>query len=88
MSGVLSRGEGEEDSPCVVELGAGTGALGLILSTMFSRVIVTDTETFVPQIRQNIATCGMDDTTTVQELSWGRDSLPDGCRVVVGSDII
>jgi len=77
----------------VVDLGAGTGLVGLVAAALgASQVVLSDLPTALPLLRrnalQNIAACG--DNVHVEALRWGDPVGPvfERCDVVIGCEII
>ncbi|XP_074656634.1 protein N-lysine methyltransferase METTL21D-like [Tubulanus polymorphus] len=64
----------------VIELGAGTGIVGLELASLGANVIVTDLEEFVPLLKmnvdanENLLAAG---SAAVRTLKWGQDLSPE-----------
>eukprot|EP01117_Protostelium_nocturnum_P019301 TRINITY_DN8336_c0_g1_i1.p1 TRINITY_DN8336_c0_g1~~TRINITY_DN8336_c0_g1_i1.p1 ORF type:complete len:298 (-),score=104.39 TRINITY_DN8336_c0_g1_i1:211-1104(-) len=57
----------------VIELGAGTGLLGIALAKIGAQVILTDQESLVPLMRENARLNGIQDQELlIEELWWGR----------------
>ena len=75
----------------VLELGAGTGAVGLWIALRYptARVTLTDLPEALPLIRANAALNGVADRVRVAPLAFG-DPVPseDAFDVVVGSDLL
>ncbi|PRP73949.1 hypothetical protein PROFUN_08142 [Planoprotostelium fungivorum] len=58
----------------IIELGAGTGLLGIALAKTGASVIVTDQESLVPLMRENATLNQLSETdVTVDKLSWGEE---------------
>lgn len=55
----------------VLELGAGTGIVGIALASLGADVIVTDLQAMVPLIQSNIVKNGVESTAKAAELRWG-----------------
>lgn len=55
----------------VVELGAGTGLVGLVAARLGARVLLTDVAALVPGLRGAIDANGLAGTTTAAPLLWG-----------------
>lgn len=78
-----------------VELGAGTGLVGMCLAKLGAKVTLTERALALPLLRQNIAENGLDagpSAARVEDLSWGVQ-LPAWATdapfdIVVGSDLV
>eukprot|EP00667_Euglena_gracilis_P018135 EG_transcript_19197 len=74
----------------VLELGAGTGAVGLALAKWGAEVVASDVAAMLPLLRRNIAR-NFDHSAPVQatELVWGAAEVADApFDVVVGADLL
>ncbi|XP_041465886.1 protein-lysine methyltransferase METTL21D-like [Lytechinus variegatus] len=71
----FSRRFGELKSKRLLELGAGTGATGLVACKLGSEVILTDLEEFVPLMELNIKNnqSALNGSATAKVLKWGED---------------
>ncbi|XP_071990921.1 elongation factor Ts, mitochondrial isoform X2 [Engystomops pustulosus] len=75
----------------VIELGAGTGIVGILASLLGGRVTVTDLPHALPQIRKNVSVnVSLDQAPDVCALSWGIDQVhfPEDYDFVLGADIV
>ncbi|KAK7915645.1 hypothetical protein WMY93_011406 [Mugilogobius chulae] len=78
----------------VIELGAGTGLLGIFAARMGAAVTLTDLPVALPPLRANVSAntppCGWSRAPSVLPLSWGKDQLsfPSDWDLVLGADII
>ncbi|XP_056418601.1 EEF1A lysine methyltransferase 3 [Hyla sarda] len=75
----------------VIELGAGTGIVGILASLLGGRVTVTDLTHALPQIRKNVsANVSSDHVPDVCALSWGIDQVhfSQDYDFVLGADIV
>ncbi|KAL8825201.1 MAG: hypothetical protein Q9170_007887 [Blastenia crenularia] len=64
-----------DSCPQVIELGAGTGLVGLAIAALFDvHVHLTDLPAIIPNLRANVADKGLENTS-VGELDWS--NLPD-----------
>ncbi|CED84151.1 Putative N2,N2-dimethylguanosine tRNA methyltransferase [Phaffia rhodozyma] len=62
----------------VLELGAGTGILALVLGLKEPRanIYATDQEPLMPLLRENVALNGLESTVQASVLDWGESVLP------------
>ncbi|XP_061211020.1 EEF1A lysine methyltransferase 3 [Neopsephotus bourkii] len=76
----------------VIELGAGTGILGILAAMLGGDVTITDRPAALDQIRENVRLNfpGAGTRPRVRALEWGRDedSFPRDFQVVLGSDLV
>ncbi|XP_067154922.1 protein N-lysine methyltransferase METTL21A [Apteryx mantelli] len=78
----------------VIELGAGTGLLGIVAALLGARVTVTDRAAALALLESNVRANlppELQPRAAVKELTWGRDlgSFPPGAfDLVLGSDIV
>eukprot|EP01116_Phalansterium_solitarium_P012447 TRINITY_DN28726_c0_g1_i1.p1 TRINITY_DN28726_c0_g1~~TRINITY_DN28726_c0_g1_i1.p1 ORF type:complete len:215 (+),score=36.36 TRINITY_DN28726_c0_g1_i1:63-707(+) len=88
--------ENAEDFPAgffegkrVVELGAGTGVVGLVLASQGAKVVITDRAPLVPLMSDNITVNKLESNATAEVLNWGEDvsHLRPPVDIVVFSDI-
>eukprot|EP00755_Sulcionema_specki_P029458 Sspe_Gene.17940::Locus_6413_Transcript_1_1_Confidence_1.000_Length_851::g.17940::m.17940/K21806/VCPKMT, METTL21D; protein N-lysine methyltransferase METTL21D len=61
----------------VLELGAGTGAAGLVVGHMAKYTVITDLKEYIPLIDFNIVENGLEGKVKAAPLNWGRDTIPD-----------
>ncbi|XP_062453081.1 EEF1A lysine methyltransferase 3 [Rhea pennata] len=77
----------------VIELGAGTGIVGILAALLGGDVTITDLPVALEQIRENVRR-NVPETLVpqprVRALSWGldHDTFPSGYDVVLGADIV
>ncbi|KAG9491611.1 hypothetical protein GDO78_000235 [Eleutherodactylus coqui] len=75
----------------VIELGAGTGIVGILVSLLGGHVTMTDLPHALPQIRKNVSVnVPLDPIPRVCALSWGIDQVhfPQDYDFVLGADIV
>ncbi|KAM3877886.1 EEF1A lysine methyltransferase 3-like [Diretmus argenteus] len=79
----------------VIELGAGTGVVGILAARLGADVTLTDLPLAVPQLQTNVSanmpSSGWPSVPpTVRPLSWGQDQLsfPSDWDLVLGADIV
>ena len=96
----VKMGEDMELFPLVIDVGSGTGVVGIGAALIGYQSILTDLPEALPLLEENCDTNGMK-CLHVMELSWGRDPLPseleklifsaddEGRQVIIaGADII
>ncbi|XP_074008599.1 EEF1A lysine methyltransferase 3 [Numenius arquata] len=76
----------------VIELGAGTGIVGILVALLGGDVTITDQPAALDQIRENVQLNfpAGGARPRVQALVWGQDegTVPGGYEVILGSDIV
>eukprot|EP01103_Thecamoeba_quadrilineata_P015278 TRINITY_DN4774_c0_g1_i1.p1 TRINITY_DN4774_c0_g1~~TRINITY_DN4774_c0_g1_i1.p1 ORF type:complete len:203 (+),score=33.81 TRINITY_DN4774_c0_g1_i1:3-611(+) len=74
----------------VLELGSGTGLIGIILALLGAEVIVTDLKPLLPLIEKNINANVSNSKIKVKELNWGEDvsEFEPPFDFIVGSDVV
>ncbi|KAM4796046.1 elongation factor Ts, mitochondrial [Rhinophrynus dorsalis] len=75
----------------VIELGAGTGVVGILVSLLGGHVTLTDLPHALPQIKKNVfANITSSHIAHVCALSWGHDQegFPQDYDFVLGADIV
>ncbi|XP_063808371.1 EEF1A lysine methyltransferase 3 [Pseudophryne corroboree] len=75
----------------IIELGAGTGIVGILMSKLGGHVTLTDLPHILPQIKKNVsANIPYDHEPNVCALSWGLDQVhfPQNYDFVIGADIV
>ncbi|XP_021234872.1 EEF1A lysine methyltransferase 3 [Numida meleagris] len=79
----------------VIELGAGTGIVGILAALLGGDVTITDLPMALDQIRENVrrnaaAVAAAAGRARVRALAWGRElsSFPRGYDVVLGADVV
>ena len=76
----------------ILELGAGAGLLGCVLSALGARVTVTEQPPLMALLRRNIESNGFGAVCDARELTWGSTDLTSFCKtpydMIVGSDIL
>ncbi|XP_067894318.1 EEF1A lysine methyltransferase 3-like [Heterodontus francisci] len=77
----------------VIELGSGTGIVGILVALLGGQVTLTDQSHVLKQIERNVsdnipASCGH--SPTIKALSWGFDHMhfPNDYDIILGSDIV
>ncbi|KAI0643742.1 putative methyltransferase-domain-containing protein [Trametes meyenii] len=74
LASYLSR-RGPLDGKNVLELGSGTGLVGLVAGRLRARVCITDQAPLLGIMKQNVSLNHLDSCVTVAELNWG-EPLP------------
>jgi len=74
----------------VIELGAGTGCVGLILSRLGGKVTITDQKQMLPLIHHNAEINHLEHKVKIVEFNWGENTplLDPPYDIVVLSDVI
>ncbi|KAM8806643.1 protein N-lysine methyltransferase METTL21A [Eudromia elegans] len=94
LSAFLEAGGVELRERAVLELGAGTGLLGIVAALLGARVTITDRAAALPLLEANVRDNlppAVRPRAAVRELTWGRElgAFPRGAfDVVLGSDIV
>ncbi|EIN10826.1 hypothetical protein PUNSTDRAFT_51401 [Punctularia strigosozonata HHB-11173 SS5] len=76
LSRYISRcglGEAKE----ILELGSGTGLVGLVAGSLGGRVWITDQAPLLDIMRSNVALNGLSSSVSVAELNWGESIPPE-----------
>eukprot|EP00118_Oscarella_pearsei_P001154 m.311870 g.311870 ORF g.311870 m.311870 type:complete len:224 (+) comp167494_c0_seq1:2-673(+) len=85
------RKPGFWQNKCVIELGAGTGAVGLVAATCGASCILTDLTQFIPLIQFNIDAnrAVLKGSAKAEVLEWGNVfRMPEHVDVLLMSDIV
>ncbi|XP_044287934.1 protein N-lysine methyltransferase METTL21A isoform X1 [Varanus komodoensis] len=78
----------------VIELGAGTGLLGIVATLLGAHVTITDRKAALPLLEANVQAnlpAELQPRAVVKELTWGQDLAnfsPGGYDFILGADII
>ncbi|KAL7282076.1 hypothetical protein ACG7TL_003545 [Trametes sanguinea] len=78
LASYISR-RGSLQGKNVLELGSGTGLVGLVAGKLGARVWITDQAPLLAIMKQNVSLNGLDSCVSVAELNWGGpipESLP------------
>ncbi|KAI9063383.1 hypothetical protein FKP32DRAFT_1592443 [Trametes sanguinea] len=78
LASYISR-RGSLQGKNVLELGSGTGLVGLVAGKLGARVWITDQAPLLGIMKQNVSLNGLDSCVSVAELNWGEpipESLP------------
>ncbi|CDO74096.1 hypothetical protein BN946_scf185043.g146 [Trametes cinnabarina] len=68
------------DGKTVLELGSGTGLVGLVAGKLGARVCITDQAPLLDIMKRNVSLNGLESRVSVAELNWGEpipDSIPE-----------
>jgi len=78
------------DNKRAIELGCGTGCVGLTLATLGADVLLTDREPLIPLITKNVQLNNLSHKVKVCALEWGEDvsSLNPPFDIVLMSDVV
>ncbi|MES1916261.1 MAG: hypothetical protein MHM6MM_008095 [Cercozoa sp. M6MM] len=95
-TGALLRSRASFEGKRVLELGSGTGALGIALATLGAHVTLTDTASHLPLLQRNVELnaariAERRGSVTVRELDWDLDTpseLVGAFDLVVASDVV
>eukprot|EP00439_Symbiodinium_sp_Y106_P076871 s180_g15.t4 len=74
--------------PTVLELGSGTGYVGLIAAALGHRTTLTDRAILLPQLQANIRANGLEDVADAVELEWGSVRPDLDVDTVIMSDCV
>ncbi|OLP86541.1 Protein-lysine methyltransferase METTL21D [Symbiodinium microadriaticum] len=74
--------------PRVLELGSGTGYVGLIAAALGHRTTLTDRAILLPQLQANIRANGLEDVADAVELEWGSVRPDLDVDTVIMSDCV
>ncbi|KAF8303092.1 hypothetical protein DL93DRAFT_2067017 [Clavulina sp. PMI_390] len=77
----------------ILELGAGTGLVGLAAGKLGAKVLITDQKPLLETMKQNIALNNVSDCVTAAELNWGEPLVgpgldPSGFSMVLAADCV
>ncbi|KAH9894211.1 putative methyltransferase-domain-containing protein [Cubamyces lactineus] len=70
LASYISR-RGSLDGKTVLELGSGTGLVGLVAGKLGARVWITDQAPLLGIMKQNVSLNGLESCVSVMELNWG-----------------
>ncbi|XP_072303345.1 protein N-lysine methyltransferase METTL21A [Eucyclogobius newberryi] len=90
----LELGRVELKGKTAIELGAGTGLVGIVAALLGAKVTITDRQPALDSLSTNVKSNlppGISELATVSELSWGEnlDRFPaGGFDIVLGADIV
>lgn len=76
LSAYLAR-RGSLKGKSILELGSGTGLVGLVAGHLGGRVCITDQAPLLDIMARNVAENGLSHTVTVAELNWGEPISQD-----------
>ncbi|CAE8717595.1 unnamed protein product [Polarella glacialis] len=91
-----TNAEASTAAPCVLELGSGTGAVGLTAAALGSRVLLTDREVELAQANRDANLALFGERVSVMKLEWGsrqgiraaRDFCGGRVDVILASDVV
>ncbi|ESO11538.1 hypothetical protein HELRODRAFT_71648 [Helobdella robusta] len=74
----------------VIELGSGTGFLGIFYSKLGAKVTLTDVADCIPNMEHNVGINEASGAVTVKELKWGQNlsEFQDKYDFILGADIV
>ncbi|KAJ7591388.1 putative methyltransferase-domain-containing protein [Mycena floridula] len=89
---LVSRGPNSLAGKHVVELGSGTGLVGLVAAQLGAKqVSITDRSPLLPIMEQNIAMNHLSSSVHATELNWGEtipDAIPEKIDLIVAADCV
>ncbi|KAG2148071.1 putative methyltransferase-domain-containing protein [Suillus clintonianus] len=74
---IAFRGNGYLDGKKIVELGSGTGLVGLVAGALGGTVWITDQAPMLDIMQQNVTLNNLQSCVSVRELNWGETLLSD-----------
>ncbi|KAF8631165.1 hypothetical protein AX15_002504 [Amanita polypyramis BW_CC] len=74
---IVKRGSEFLQNKKVLELGSGTGLVGLVAGKLNARVWITDQAPLLNIMRKNVEMNHLESSVTVAEVNWGTDLPPD-----------
>ncbi|KAH9991469.1 putative methyltransferase-domain-containing protein, partial [Russula vinacea] len=90
LASYISRRGSTLEGLNVLELGSGTGLVGLVAGYLGARVCITDQAPLIPIMKRNILLNGLQSHVTAIELDWAKPipELPQPPDIVLAADCI
>jgi len=88
---LVGKGSDYLNGRTIIELGSGTGLVGLVTALLGARVYITDQLPLLPAMERNSKLNGLQDRVDVMEYNWGcgkPDGLPDRIDYVLAADCV
>ncbi|KLO15218.1 hypothetical protein SCHPADRAFT_278584 [Schizopora paradoxa] len=88
---LAGKGPDNLNGKAIVELGSGTGLVGLVAALLGARVYITDQLPLLPAMEKNTDLNGLQNRVNVVEYNWGGDipdGLPDRIDYVLAADCV
>ncbi|KAF9482033.1 hypothetical protein BDN70DRAFT_991519 [Pholiota conissans] len=87
---LVQKGPQHVKNKNIIELGSGTGLVGLTIGTFASSVCITDQSPLLPVMNRNVLLNKLEETVHVAELNWGDPIPPNISRpdIILAADCV